>query len=196
MYFFSILIGIMLFSLIFIDYQNYIIYFTKIIFDYRSAWIVRTISNQSVLALLYKLFGHTIENTIPVFYFPKIIFPIYYFYLFIIFTLLILLTKKIKEKNFILNIYIIFIILIFAVNWYHTFTILLIPLIYYYYLTKDKKILDLERVIFLISFILIIIDYNPENLTKKFQLLLTAPKLYGTILLLFLYLNYWKRMKN
>jgi len=174
-------------SILVINPENYSIYFKQISPNYKNAWIVKNLGNHSFLSLSHKLFGNTIDETIPIVYYPGIIFPLTYLISFIFLASTFILTLKNNNNSDNLNLYIVTMLLTFGVTWNHTFALLIMPLIYCYYLLTNNSYSGRLKLLFYISFLLIALDFNKDNLKTGYQLLLTCPKLYGTIILYFIY---------
>lgn len=187
-------IGILiLFSLIFMEFNEYVCYLTEVFPNYfKTNWLTKTLNCKSLYSYLLRIFGHSIEHPESIYYFPKLIKPlnlliIFYFFLFIIKYRKFCLLKDFCIDSLFYSQIILFSQICYAAAWNHTYINILFPLIITFYtiLKKDNSYYYLT---FIISYILLNLTFDVTKLTfsSKYILLLTSPQLFGLILLFFL----------
>lgn len=174
-------------SSIFFGWEVWVYFITKVIPITSKSWVILTVNNQSLLSLLTRLLGHSLEGgKTPLFYLPYLIKPLYF--TIVLFFLLIYSFFFFKSKDALTQYSITLLtgILIFGLNWHHTFSFVFFPVIYYFYTLKDKRSLNLA--VWSIGFFLMIlnIDFSCYDI-KGFLHFMTIPSYYGSLIILILY---------
>jgi len=193
----GMIILLVLFSLLFIEANEWMVYYNEIFSKYSNSWVVRTINNQGIFPLYLRLFSTNLENTIPIIYFPKLL---KFFSLLTNVIILIIFFKGLyfSNKNFKLefSFSILFTQLMYGSNWIYTYSSLLLALIILFHFTFFEQTKFFNKLIFSIGmfFLYVVFDFSKLNLKYKYELLLTVPLLYGNLILFVL--NYFYLKKN
>ncbi|HPP87206.1 MAG TPA: glycosyltransferase family 87 protein [bacterium] len=206
-----LLIGIYFFSTEIMAY-----YFKTVIPATSKAWVITTVNNQSLLGLFTRLFSFSLEfGKSSIIYAPWLVKPIYY--ISVIFILSIF-YKKLKKYNIFLsgdnnnnntkqnclNIFtfsIITAILIFGLNWTHTFNFIYFAVMFLIFkIIRTQYKSKIEIILIVSGFILL--NFNIDF--SKFQInalkhFITLPNYYGAFLLFICYIffnndNYQKQV--
>ncbi|MBP7652672.1 DUF2029 domain-containing protein [Candidatus Dependentiae bacterium] len=194
---FSVLIYVFLFSLFFIcltiwiyDLNTWVYYIKEVVPVTSKSWVILTVNNQSLLSLITRLLGRSLEFGVSsAVYIPALIKPVYFF---IAIAYIIVYYYFFQKTKIILHQYCITIltgILIFGLNWHHTFSFVFFPAVYgLYYLLLNKEHNITQYFIWAAGFILLIvkIDFSVYKI-HGFMHLITIPAYYGSLIILLLY---------
>jgi len=192
--FFSILI--VLATLLIFGYEVFDFYFKNIMPHTANSWVILSIENQSLLGLYSRIFGNTFQRGFTgIIYYPKLIKPLYFLSVLI----LIIWTWKIINKShdtiYKFMILIALGLLVFGLNWAHTFVLAFPIIIYIFYeLIKNKNYLYL--IIWAAAFLLLSHYFDFRNTAiYGLQHLLTLPNYTGAVILMIIF-NFIKIRNN
>ncbi|HPN31192.1 MAG TPA: glycosyltransferase family 87 protein [bacterium] len=191
---FSVLVAFIGFTIFFImiygliyDWETLIYYIKYVVPVTSKSWVILTVNNQSLLSLITRLFGHTLESgNAALIYFPLIIKPLYFFTAALLLFINFYFVKKTDDALLQYSIIILNGILIFGLNWHHTFAFVFFPLIYLlYYYNSVKTGGILNYILWTVGFILIVmkIDYSQYNIREGLHFL-TLTAYLGSIVIL------------
>lgn len=181
------------FSLLFMEANEYKYFFRKVILNYvQNWWIVATLNCKSLYSYILRIFGHSLEYPEGIFYFPKLIKPLTLLLLLLFLFLIFLQKKFIANKNIetdylFYSQIILFSQLCYSAAWNYTFINILFSIIAIAISVITQKKFS-SCLIFLFAYLLLNItpDMTKLHYTNKYLLLLTSPQLFGMIILFFL----------
>ena len=164
-------------------------YVIKVIPYTSKSWVILNINNQSLLGIISRLFGHTFESGRKyLIYAPIIIKPVFFsFFFLILFSALQLIKKNTDNKIFLYVIMLPAGVLMFGVNWHHTYSFVFFSVAYLLSIIINsfkKSGFYCLLIIWILFFILlnINIDYSAIDI-EGWKQFLTIPNYFGTLIL-------------
>lgn len=188
---------LIVFSLLFMSFNEYVYFYNYKLPQYtHDFWITRTLNCKSLYSFLIRIFGHPLEynlleNLSAKLYYPKLIKPLNFLILLILFVIV---TSYIRFKSMSFSKHILIysqVVLlsqfIYKASWNYTYTNIMFTIAFlYFHIIEYKKIRYF--IIFFIAYFLLNItfDFATVYYPNNYYLLLTAPQLYAKFILFFL----------